>query len=373
MHIKVLITGGDGFLGSQNAEFILEKYPDSEVVLIDDLSRANGENAKYLREKYKQRVTLVVQDVRNLEKIKDHFTDVDRVYHMAAQVTMTKSMDDPMFDYQVNSTGTMNVLEAVRLKCPEAPVVYCSTNKVYGDILAVRDIGKGNVRLEKIDQEKDIVPEKDRYVYADRFTRGVTEDGFHVGPEAANCPYGSSKMAGELWMKNYADSFGIKTVRARMSCIYGTRQFGNEDQGWLSWFTIRTLLGKNIVIYGDGMQVRDALFATDHARAFDLLATTQKCHGGAFNLGGGPENTISLKELLALIEAMTGKRSPVKYAGWRHGDQKVYISNIDKMKAFTGFVPQVTIREGLQRMIEWTQDNLKTIMRIAGDLVLRDL
>jgi CDP-paratose 2-epimerase len=370
--MKVVISGGDGFIGSHNAEFVLEKYEDAEVTLIDDLSRAHGENYKYLSEKFGDRVTLLETDVRDLEAIKDAFVGADRVYHMAAQVTITKSIDDPVYDYSVNSTGTFNVLESMRLGCPDAPIVYCSTNKVYGDLLQFVPGENGEVHLKKL-EESDIEIRDDRYAYKDPAITGITEEGFHVGPEAANCPYGASKMAGELWLKDFHDTYGMKTVRARMSCIYGTRQYGNEDQGWLSWFAIRAILGKNIVIYGDGMQVRDALFCTDQARAFDLLATTPACYGEAFNLGGGPDNTINLLELIELIDEYTGKRSPLKYSDWRHGDQKIYVSNIDKIKAVTGFVPEVDTREGVRRLVEWTADNIDRIVEVSQDIVTRDL
>ncbi|HME54880.1 MAG TPA: NAD-dependent epimerase/dehydratase family protein [Candidatus Lokiarchaeia archaeon] len=371
--MKIVITGGDGFVGSHNAEFVLEKYEDSEVILVDNLSRAHGENYGYLKDKFGDRVTLLEEDVRHLDTIKDAFVDADRVYHMAAQVTMTKSIDDPVYDYEVNSTGTFNVLESMRLKCPDAPIVYCSTNKVYGDLLRVVRGNDGAIRLEKLDGDTDIEVKDNRYTYRDPDITGVIEEGFHVGPEAANCPYGASKMAGELWMKNFHDTYGMKTVRARMSCIYGTRQYGNEDQGWLSWFAIRAILGKNIVIYGDGMQVRDVLFCIDHARAFDLLATTPACYGEAFNLGGGPDNTLTLLDLIELIDEFTGKRSPVKYDAWRHGDQKVYISNIDKIKAVTGFVPEVKPREGVRQLLEWTGDNIDKIVDVSKEQVTRDL
>ncbi|MBD3312062.1 NAD-dependent epimerase/dehydratase family protein, partial [archaeon] len=361
--MRFLITGGDGFIGSHNAEYLLEEYPDSEVVIIDNLSRTQGLNSSYLINKFgKDRVKLAVADIRELSDIKQYFKDIDRVYHTAAQVAMTDSLDRPLWDYHINSTGTMNVLESVRKHCPEAPVIYCSTNKVYGDILKI--VADNGVKLAKFDQDNDFIKKGSRYVYADKGIKGVVENDFHVGPEAANCPYGSSKMAGELWMKNYHDSYGIKTVRARMSCIYGIRQFGCEDQGWLSWFTIRTLLDKNIVFYGDGMQVRDALFCTDHARAFDLMAKTPECYGEVFNLGGGPANTISLRELIDLIQDLTGKKSEIIYSDWRHGDQKVYVSDISKLKRLTGFNPEVSVKQGVKKLINWTRDNLDDIIRV---------
>jgi len=367
--MNFLITGGDGFIGSHNADFLLNKYPESKVVLIDNISRTHGMNSSFLIKKHgKERVKLVVADVRHLNDIKPYFKDVDRVYHAAAQVTMTDSLKRPLWDYAINSTGTLNVLESVRLNCPDAPIVYCSTNKVYGDILKL----DGNKKY-KFNQEKDFKAEGERYVYSDSSIKGITEDDFFVGPESANCPYGSSKMAGELWMRNYFDSYGIKTVRARMSCIYGTRQFGCEDQGWLSWFAIRALLGKNVIFYGDGKQVRDALFASDQARAFDLLATTKKCYGNVFNLGGGPDNTISLIELVNLIQELIGKKSEVCFSKWRHGDQKVYISDISKIKQFTGFEPKIGIREGVRKLLEWTQDNLDKIVEVSGDKVTKTL
>ncbi len=368
--MKILITGGDGFLGSHNAEYLLNKYPDSEVILLDNLSRTHGYNSSYLIKKYgNKRVKLVVADIRNLNDIKPHFKGVDRVYHMAAQVTMTDSLKRPLWDYNINSTGTMNVLESVRINCPDSPVVYCSTNKVYGDILEIQD----DFSLKKFNQDTDFIKKNERYVYANENLKGISENKFHVGPESANCPYGASKLAGELWMKNYYDSYGIKTVRARMSCIYGTRQFGMEDQGWLSWFVIRALLGKNIIFYGDGFQVRDVLYCTDHARAFDLLASTPKCYGEAFNLGGGPDNTISLVELVNLIEELSGKRSNILYSDWRHGDQKVYISDISKINEYTNFKPLVTVREGVSKLINWTKNHLNEIVNISGNIVTRTL
>jgi len=367
--MNFLVTGGDGFVGSHNAEFLLKNYPESKVIIIDNLSRGCGLNSSYLINKYgKDRVKLVIADVRQFNDIKPYFKDVDRVYHMAAQVTMTDSLNRPLWDHNINSVGTINVLESVRLNCPEAPVIYCSTNKVYGDIIKIEDD-----RHRKFDQKNDYVVKENRYVYADHSLHGVTEEGFHVGPEAANCPYGSSKMAGELWMRNYFDSYGIKTVRARMSCIYGTRQFGCEDQGWLSWFAIRALLGKNIVFYGDGKQVRDALFCTDHSRAFDLLAKTPSCFGEAFNLGGGSKNTISLLELVDLINDLSGKKSKVLFSDWRHGDQRVYISDISKLKKFTGFIPEVNLRDGVKQLINWTKEHLNDIIRVSGEKVTREL
>ncbi len=358
--MRILIVGGDGFVAFHNTKYLLERGIADEIILLDNQSRAGGRNISYLQTEFgEDKVINVKADIRDLSEIIPYFKDVDRVYHTAAQVTMTKSLENPVWDYGINSTGTINVLEAVRLKCSDAPVIYCSTNKVYGDIIKVDAHRKFN--------NSDYVVRNNKYTYSDELIEGITENGFHVGPEAANCPYGTSKMMGELSMRNYFDSYGIKTVRARMSCIYGTHQYGCEDQGWLSWFTIRTLLDEPITIFGDGMQVRDVLYGSDHARAFDLMAATPKCYGGAFNLGGGHDNTLSLLELLDLIEQFTGKRTDIKYSDWRHGDQRVYISDIMKLKEYTGWEPEVSVHDGVKKLIDWTAGNIKEIKKVISE------
>lgn len=371
--MKVVITGGDGFLGCHNAEHVLRTYPESTVTVIDTLARARGENVAYLKQRYPGRVSLLEADVTDLDAIAPSFAGADRVYHMAAQVSVVESVRDPLRDYHVNSTGTMNVLEAVRTRCDGAAVVFCSSNKVYGDLIRVfHDPVTGPV-LAPIDPARDITLLGDAYQFSGDLASGIAEDEFHVGPEAASTPYGSSKIAGETWMKDYHDTYGMRTVRARMSCVYGPRQFGTEEQGWVAWFVMRAIAGSNVVVYGDGHQARDLLHVSDQARAFDLLASTPACAGHAFNLGGGPSMVRSVSQVLDMVADLVGHRLPVRHEGWRHGDQKIFSSNIQKIRRFTGFEPVVTPAEGVRDLVGWARENLDLVTRVAGPALARAL
>ena len=157
-------------------------------------------------------------------------------------------------------------------------------------------------------------------------------------------------------MQDYAKLYGIKTGIFRMSCIYGTRQFGFEDQGWLAWFAIATIMNRPINIFGDGKQVRDILFATDLIESYDAFIKSNKTEG-IFNTGGGPNNTLSLLELLDMLEDMTGKRSQLLFYPWRPSDQKVYISDIDKIKDNLNWEPKITPKIGVQKLIEFVESN----------------
>ncbi|MDD5111134.1 MAG: GDP-mannose 4,6-dehydratase [Candidatus Altiarchaeota archaeon] len=329
MFERVLITGGAGFIGSHLAEHSLKK--GREVVVVDNLRRT-GFNIKYLKEKYKG-LEFVMGDVSNPEVFEGLMDDIDLVYHCAAQVAVTTSLVSPRLDYETNADGTFNLCEALRKSKSEAPIVYCSTNKVYGDL------------------ELPVVKGKTRYRY--KGIKGIGESY----PLETNCPYGGSKIIGEYILDTFNHSFGLKSVKARMSCIYGTRQFGNEDQGWVAWFTIAALLGKPITIYGDGKQVRDILYISDQNEAFELLARKiKRTSGQAYNLGGGPDNTVSLFELLETIEELTGRRSEVSHGDWRMGDQKVYVTDVSKIKRL-GWKPKVGCRDGVEKLVEWTNNN----------------
>jgi CDP-paratose 2-epimerase len=326
---RVLITGGAGFIGSHLAEYFLKQ--GREVTVIDNLSRT-GFNVEYLLKKYPE-LSFVKGDVGNPKVFEGLMDDVDVVYHCAAQVAVTTSLTNPRLDYETNADGTFNLCEALRKSKSDAPVVFCSTNKVYGDLTL------------------PVVKEKTRYRYKD--IAGIDESY----PLETNCPYGGSKIIAEYILDTFHNSFGLKAVKARMSCIYGTRQFGNEDQGWVAWFTIAALTGKQITIYGDGKQVRDILYISDQNEAFELLARKiNKTKGQAYNLGGGSDNTISLFELLDIIEELTGKRSKISYDDWRMGDQKVFITDIKKIKAL-GWKPKVNARSGVQALAEWVGKN----------------
>ncbi|MFH1054567.1 MAG: SDR family NAD(P)-dependent oxidoreductase [Candidatus Altiarchaeota archaeon] len=328
--MKVFVTGGAGFIGSHLAEHHLKK--GDEVTVVDNLSRTEY-NIRYLQENYPN-VKFRRGDVADKSTFDGIMEDLDVVYHCAAQVAVTTSLENPRLDYDTNATGTFNLCEAVRQSGCDPAIVLCSTNKVYGDLDLPVSKGKTRYRYSRI--------------------KGIDESY----PIESNCPYGGSKILAEYILDTYHHSFGLKTVKPRMSCIYGTRQFGNEDQGWVAWFTIAAVTGKPITIYGDGKQVRDILYITDQNAAFETLAKKiKKTNGGAYNLGGGVEYTTSLYELLDIIEELTGKRSKVSYGDWRMGDQKVYISDIKKIRKETGWKPKVSVKKGVEKIANWTMEH----------------
>jgi CDP-paratose 2-epimerase len=260
------------------------------------------------------------------------------VFHFAAQVAVTTSIDDPVDDFSINAQGTLNVLEAIRAQPSPPPLVLTSTNKVYG--------GLEDVALMRHGQHyAPIAPELRG--------RGISEAqslDFHS-------PYGCSKGTADQYVRDYARSYGLATVVFRMSCIYGPHQFGTEDQGWVAHFLVRALSGEPITIYGDGMQVRDILFVEDLVEAF-LLAERNiaSLAGQAFNVGGGPSNAISLLDLLDCIEALHGERPHVDFQRWRTGDQRYYVSDTRKFQQATGWSPAVGAKHGIERLYHWLKE-----------------
>ena len=336
--MKVFITGGAGFIGCNVADHHLEQ--GDNVVVFDNLSRRGTRgNLQWLRERHGgQRLTFVLGDVRATPSLERALApDVDVVYHFAAQVAVTTSVTDPREDFDINAVGTFNVLEAVRRKCADAIVLYASTNKVYG--------GMEDVAIEE---------EPTRYRYRD-LPGGIPEDqglDFHS-------PYGCSKGAGDQYVRDYARIYGMRTVVMRQSCIYGPRQFGVEDQGWLAHFCICTRLGRPISIYGDGKQARDVLWVGDliaaYTTAIDRIDTVA---GEIFNIGGGPERTISIwSEFGGELAELAGRTPTVEYGDWRPGDQPVYVSDITKARQHLGWVPAVSVHEGIARLWAWVDDN----------------
>ena len=337
------MTGGAGFVGSHVAEYYAKK--GEEVIVFDNLSRAEllgyeKSNAMYNWNYLKgYKIELVKGDIRDFEKLKDAAKNADAIIHTAAQTAVTTSLRNPRTDFEINAVGTFNVLEAARLSENNPCVIYCSTNKVYGN----------NVnKIAVIEKEK-------RYEFADeRYKNGIPED--FPTDLCEHTPYGCSKFAGDVYVQDYAHTYGLKTGVFRMSCIYGERQFGVEDQGWVAWFAIATLLDKPITIYGDGKQVRDILYVDDLIRAYDLFIRSNLKHG-VFNIGGGTENTISLLELLDLLEELTSRRTKISYADWRPSDQKVYISDVKKAKEKLKWRPSISPKEGVSRLVEWVKEN----------------
>lgn len=332
---KILITGGAGFIGVNSARYFAKKGWD--VAIIDNLSRRGTEdNLRWLQDQgairfEKADIRAAAQMARLVGKIKP-----DVLLHLAGQVAVTTSVTDPREDFEINALGTFNMLEAVRKQSPETFFINASTNKVYGKM-----------------EEVGVSERNGRYEYRD-LPNGVEETqqlDFHS-------PYGCSKGVADQYTIDYSRIYGLQSTTFRQSCIYGTRQFGIEDQGWVAWFTIAAVLGKQITIYGDGKQIRDVLHVEDLARAYEAaIDHQQQASGQAFNIGGGPQNTLSLRELLAYLEQELAIEIPLQWDQWRPGDQPVFVCNLEKAKRDLQWQPAIAVQQGVRQLIHWVRDN----------------
>ncbi|WP_322794224.1 SDR family NAD(P)-dependent oxidoreductase [Bellilinea sp.] len=332
-----LITGGAGFIGSNYVARLLQR--GEGVIIYDNLSRAGAvRNLDWLKSTYGENSFRLIQaDVRDAHSIQEAASEADVIVHLAGQVAVTTSVVDPRNDFEINAMGTFNVLEAARLSGRDPIVIYASTNKVYG--------GMEEVKVTEL---------ASRYAYVD-FPYGIPETfglDFHS-------PYGCSKGCGDQYTRDYSRIYGLRTVVMRQSCIYGTRQFGIEDQGWVAWFVIAAVKRLPITIYGDGKQVRDVLFVEDLCDVYDLaVERIDLAAGQVFNIGGGAEFTISVwQEFGPLLEKLLGESIPVKRGDWRPGDQRVYVSDTRKAQEILGWKPKVGVEEGIQRLFEWVKTN----------------
>lgn len=335
MSVKVLVTGGAGFIGVHVAKANLER--GRKVFVVDDFSRPGTQaNLKWLKSLGGRLEVKELDIVKGRRFLERSVQDFDVVYHLAAQVAVTSSLKDPRRDFEVNVLGTINVLEAIRKSRKKPILLFASTNKVYGKM-----------------EEVEVLEKKKRYAYRNR-RWGVSESQ----PLDFYSPYGCSKGSAEQYVRDYARMYKIKTVVFRQSCIYGEHQFGVEDQGWVAWFCIAALLGKPITIYGDGKQVRDLLSISDLVRAFELAVRyIQKTAGQVYNIGGGPKNTLSLLELHALLEKKLKKKIPLRFSDWRPGDQKVYVSDIRKARRDFLWEPKVPPQRGVERLLRWVREH----------------
>ncbi len=341
MSRNYLITGGAGFIGSNYVARLISR--GERVTIFDNLSRPGSiMNLDWL-ESSKKPFNLIKGDVRDSSAINEAVKEKDVIVHLAGQVAVTTSVTDPRTDFEINANGTFNVLEAARNSEKNPIVLYASTNKVYGGM-----------------EDLNIVENETNYSYHD-FPMGISESY----PLDFHSPYGCSKGSGDQYVRDYSRIYGIPTVVFRQSCIYGPRQFGVEDQGWLAWFIIAVLTGKQISIYGNGKQVRDILFIDDLLNAYDLsIEKIQMAAGQVYNVGGGPENKISVwKEFCPLLEKMLGKEISVLWGDWRPGDQKIYVSDIRKIHYDLDWKPKVSVEEGLDKLFNWAKDNLELFTR----------
>jgi len=337
---ETLVTGGLGFIGSNLSDYLLSKTEDT-VIIFDNFSRQNViRNKEWLEQKYRNnpRLKIIKGDIRNIELLKKNMADVTKIFHLAAQVAVTTSVLDPISDFETNAYGTLNVLEAVRQLNIDPCLFLTSTNKVYG-------------RLEGY----EVVEEEYRYDF-EEYKQGVSEDT----PLDPHSPYGCSKYCADSYFKDYQRIYGLKTLVFRMSCIYGYRQFGTEDQGWVAHFIISSVLNKALTIYGDGKQVRDILFIEDLINAMQLaLDHINEIKGRVYNIGGGPQNTISLLELIEILEQLLNHKIEYKFEDWRPGDQKVYYTNTQNAKRDFNWEPLITKEDGVQKLFNWIRTNLK--------------
>ncbi len=333
----VLITGGAGFIGTNVAHRLFES--GEKVLIFDNLSREGVEkNLDWLQTTHRKGLEFQHGSVLDARALGRAVARASHVFHFAAQVAVTTSLENPIEDFEINARGTLNLLEAIRSQPRPPSVVFTSTNKVYGDLADVKLCANGGRYL----------PEDDDYRQ-----HGFSEER----PLAFHSPYGCSKGAACQYVLDYARTFGLRTAVFRMSCIYGPHQFGTEDQGWVAHFLIKARSGGHITIYGDGHQVRDILFVDDLVNAF-LLArqNIERISGQAFNIGGGPANTISLLELLKLIRQLRGEPVLATFSDWRSADQKYYVSDTRKFAAATGWFPNVNVSDGITRLYHWLEE-----------------
>jgi len=334
MNKKILIIGGAGFIGINAADYFLSK--NFQVLILDNLSRkGTGYNLKWLRGKWGKKVGFIKADiVKDRNKLNQAVKKAGVIVHLAAQVAVTTSVKNPYEDFLINALGTLHVLEAIRLSPNRPLLIYSSTNKVYGEI-----------------EGEPIILTKNGYRYKN-IPEGISEDrqlNFHS-------PYGCSKGTADQYVRDYSRIYGLNTVVFRQSCIYGPHQFGIEDQGWVSWFTIAAMLNKQITIFGDGHQARDLLFVEDLCNLYNLaIKNTSKIIGKIYNIGGGPENVFSVLVTLKALEKKLNKKISPSFSSWRPGDQKIYISDIRKIYKDLGWKPRTTFDKGIAALVSWAK------------------
>jgi CDP-paratose 2-epimerase len=332
--MKVVIIGGAGFIGINAVYSFVNK--GHEVVIVDNLSRKGSSyNLEQLQGKLD--VGFFNIDIRDSSALNEFFAcnrGIDAVLLLAGQVAVTTSVTNPREDFEINAMGTFNVLEAIRISGQKPLVIYSSTNKVYGKMEDLA-VGESDSRYSYVDQANGISETRQLDFYS---------------------PYGCSKGSGDQYVRDYFRIYDIPTVVFRQSCIYGPNQFGIEDQGWVAWFTIATLMNKDITIYGDGKQIRDVLYVGDLVDLYEkAILNKDIVSGKIYNIGGGPSFTLSLVELIGVLEERFKRKIDRKHSDWRPGDQKVYVSDISKIIADLGWQPTTDLHKGINEMANWIE------------------
>jgi CDP-paratose 2-epimerase len=332
-----LVVGGAGFIGSNYVHRLVQR--GETVTIYDNLSRAGApRNIAWLEETFgKHAFKLIVGDVRNADQMAEAAKDAEAIVHLAGQVAVTTSVLNPREDFEANALGTFNALEAARLSDRDPIFLYSSTNKVYGGM-----------------DDVELIEEPTRWLYKD-----LVEGCAETQPLDFHSPYGNSKGTGDQYTRDYARIYGLRSVVFRQSCIYGPRQFGIEDQGWLAWMMIAAVTGKQITIYGDGKQVRDVLHVNDLLDAYDLaVEKIDIARGQVYNMGGGRRNVMSIwTEFGPILERLLGKKIEVARGDWRPGDQKVFYADFRKAKRELGWEPKIDLEEGIETLFEWVKAN----------------
>ncbi len=338
--MRVLVVGGAGFIGCHTVRRLLaDKH---HVLVFDNLSRPGAErNLEWLKQF--GHYEFVKGDIRNIaevDRLFQNYRSIQMVIHLAGQVAMTKSIESPRHDFESNVVGSFNLLEAIRYRGDDPVVIYSSTNKVYGGM-----------------ESTGVVEQEKRYAYRD-LPRGADESV----PLDFHSPYGCSKGAADQYFRDYARIFGLRTVVMRQSCIYGTQQFGIEDQGWVAWFTIACVLNKPLTLYGNGKQVRDLLYVDDLVEAYLACARNiDHTAGQVYNVGGGMENSASLLELVDLLGRLLGRKIDYKWGEKRAGDQPVFIADTTRLHNDTGWKPRIGLEEGVGRLVKWVGENREAV------------
>jgi CDP-paratose 2-epimerase len=334
---QYLVTGGAGFIGSNYVHRLLKR--GEKVTIYDNLSRGGApRNLEWLKQEFGGNAfELIVGDVRESDRITEAAKGADVIVHLAGQVAVTTSVINPRDDFESNAFGTFNVMEAARLSGKNPIVIYASTNKVYGGM-----------------DDVELFEEPTRWRYKD-LVNGCPE----TQPLDFHSPYGCSKGTGDQYVRDYARMYDLPTVVFRQSCIYGPRQFGIEDQGWVAWFIIAAVMERPITIYGDGKQVRDILHVDDLMNAYDLaIEKNDMARGKVYNLGGGPDNVMSVwAEFSPKLEKYIGASIEVARGDWRPGDQRVFYADISKAEKELGWKPKIGVEAGVQRLFEWVREN----------------